>query len=403
MIRPIVVMACALLLTLGSRDAPAEDKETPAAALARAKERAATNDVLGALDAVADAVAAAHRSDDLVAEGEAAAILDGLVPRIPAMVITGGAGGRAPSHVGRIDILVRFMDRLSASRPGALVAAHSLARNIGLRAAEEYTETGREAAADVLRAWEVDGAASGIGDIHREWTSTMSALRFLGKIGSGKTDGFTRLRNRIAKAVDEEWAIDAILASTEMAAFKAVGKDNKEALEAMRMAGRACREAADPRLVARWERAVARQMPRAPETVTEPLRTLRGKFPALAGGAGGTPPGAETGLGRFLPTAAPDAVVAKVRRTPKGFTVYPGWDARASWTVDVGPGVRYLYADGLVLAFDGRAVGVHALDLKGTLGKPGDGDVDLEFRALVPLGKTDTWILRKNGRAEVSR
>ena len=64
---------------------------------------------------------------------------------------------------------------------------------------------------------------------------------------------------------------------------------------------------------------------------------------------------------------------------------------------------RFLEAGGLILMFEGRGVGLHAVDLEGKVPRPGDGARDTSFRAIYLLAPAETWTLRKDGTVTVTK
>jgi hypothetical protein len=361
-------------------------------------------DLRGALDRLADAIVLAHKTGDLLGEGEAAQVLDDLAREFPE--VGPGKGGasapQGPPH--RREAMGLLMERLDPKRSGAFVSANALARNLVLLSTEHGDDLHRDKAEDVLMAWEKAGKTGEIAGFYTEWTITISSMNSLGPIGRGNTDGFVRLRHQILKAVSHGWANEVTHAVTELAAFYVTFADPLDGLDAMKQGEAACKESGDAAVVGRWQKAVKGTLDGAPEKLLEPLRRVVGKFeptPAGAGGAGR--PVAPTGLGLAFAKIKDKAPLVKVTRTDAGFDVVPAWNPKGKLKMPYGPGVRYLEADGLILLFEGKSVGLHAVDLEGRLAKPGDGSADLSFRSPYVLVRGESWTLRKDGSVGVER
>jgi hypothetical protein len=361
-------------------------------------------DVRGALDRIGDGLLLAHKEGDLLAEWMAAEALEEVARELPADAPRGAARSAPQGVPHRREAMGLLMKKLDPKRQGAFVTPGILARKLILLSSERGDEVLRDEAEDILSGWEA-GKKSGEATVfYTTWTISMSSMNMLGPVGKGNTDGFVFLRRDILRAVAHDWADEVTHAVTEHAAFYVRFQDPMDGLDAMKQGEKVCLQVGDADVVRRWEKVVDARLAGAPDKLKEPLRRLSGKFPATQAGAGGAGrEAAPTGLGVAFPKMKKDAPLVRVKRTDTGFDVMPAWNPKAKFKAVHGPGVRYLEADGLILMFEGRGVGVHAVDLEGRLALPGNGSPDTSFRAIYTLAKAETWTLRKDGTVTVMK
>jgi hypothetical protein len=393
-------LAAALLL-VPHPGASAEEPDL----LAEARALREKKDVHGALGRVAEAIARAHEGGDLLAEGSAAALFEELAGNL--QVEAAGPPPSAPRGAlpGRREAMGMVMARLAPRRNGAFVSAGALARNLLLQSSRFGDDYLRKEARDVIAAWREGGKSGEIAGFHEEWGLTMGIMNLVGPVGRGNADGFVRFRKEVLKAVAQGWADEVTHAATELAAFYAKFQEPMDGLDGLKQAEKACREAKDPAVVARWRRAVQSRLRDAPAELLAPLERVEKEFKGgIPGGPGGDAPEPRTtGLGAVFGKWKPKDALVRVRRTDTGFLVLPAWNSKARLQVPYGPGAKHLDADGLWFVFEGKSVGLDAVDLEGRRAKPGDGARDLVLRAMYPLATGETWVLARDGTVTVSK
>ena len=395
--RPCVVAALALVL-------PSAEGPTVQDHLDAAKALVAKQDLRGAVERIGDGLLLAHGSGDLLAEGDAAAALEEVARALPPAAPEGKEGSAPQGPLRRREAMGLLMKKLDPKRQGAFVSPGILARRLILLSSEQGDEYLRQEAKNILMGWE-DGKKSGEATVfYTTWTITMSSMNSLGPVGKGNTDGFVYLRRDIQRGVAHEWADEVTHAVTEHAAFYVKFQDPLDGLDSMKQGEKVCLAVGDADVVDRWKKTIDARLAGAPDKLKEPFRRVVGKFPPTEAGPGGAGKAiAATGLGLAFAKLKKDAPLVRVKRTDTGFDVMPAWDTKAKFKIAYGPGVRYLDADGLILAFQARAVGLHAVDLEGRMALPGNGSADTSFRALYTLAPAETWTLRKDGTVTVTK
>jgi hypothetical protein len=369
--------------------------------LAAARALLEKRDHRAALKQVGDALLLAHEGGDIAGESEAVPVLEALARSLPEKPAADGEKGPP----GRREAMALLMARMAHTRAGALVSANALARNLAFLAVENGDEFNSDVSSSVVCHWSGAKDSGAVADFFAEWLVRVESMNLVGSIGTrGGLDGFPMVRKKIAEAAINGWADEATHAATDLARFQIKWKQDVGGLAAMTQAEEACRAAGDAAVLERWQKCIDRRLGTAIPSLLQPIQRLAGKLPAVPPGTAGVDrPAGATGLGDAFAGMKSGSILVRVSRNDKCFDVVPAWKPKEKIKVPYGPGARFLDGDGLILVFQGRAVGLYALNLDGHLGVPGDGMHDLSFRSLYPIAKGETWSLRKDGTVTLTR
>jgi hypothetical protein len=376
-----------LLLVLGiSPLARAED--TIDSLLAKARSAGEAKQPAAAAEAIGLAGALAHKSGDLAGESRVADAFREMTGALPA----GGEG------FGRRAALEAVMKKLDASRCGALLSAHALARELLLEATEAGDTEFAASAADVL----ARAASASKGKLGRSGAPLAKYGLGLKLLATGKSkEADAALDPALAAFAKERWIDLAMHAGTELAALRRKAGDDQGASAALTTVGALFDATTDADLFQTWRSMIDVRLKDASPEVLAGFEHAKSFFSGgtSVSAAGGAPGGAagRTKIGSALASLPKDKPVLTVRRSKEGFAIREGFDPKFDATKPAKGGTWFASDGGVILAFHGSGVCLWSIDLEAARGAPGGVSTREFLPALYSLGDGETWSVSKDG------
>jgi hypothetical protein len=367
-------------------------------------QAAAATDPGKAATLYGQAVAAAHKANDLPREEAAANALEALLDAAE------GDADPTPDKEKRAGrpkaraILAAVLGALDAKRHGAFVSAHAIATELLGDAVAAGDGLHVDAAAAALATYASTPKTGKAGPALASWGEGVRAARAGDAV---KADA--ALSAALSTFVAEEWLSPATYAATELAALR-VKASETGAAKALEGAAGLVQPESDKIVVQEWMRVVATRLPGAPETTLADFRRVTAPFDhaaseGTAGGAGGR--GADAGenvskLGAFLSKPSVNWPFVSATRTARGLALKGGFEKDPIGTHKLRRGQQHWEDGGLTVAIAGWAVALRTMDLVGTAGQPSERLRPSRGRAFYLLGIEEGWSVSKAGVVSVS-
>ncbi len=310
-------------------------------------------------------------------------------------------------------MLVALMGELDATRSGAYVSAHALAREALITATRSGEFLAVPAAAKVLKTY-AKGRNRGLSALSMRIFS--QALEAREKADGDRKKLFSagvNLEVALSHFTDNQWFEMATIAATEVAAVHLATDMPELAVEAIeRAAASPVTPSPDQQVVFNWDNTLRRRIPDISPALRAPVKALlaklQGQGPVSGGRGGKAKPGVGEGedpatdLGRAwrrMKGRAPILTVRRKETTLVGHLEY----VRAkdpSWPIRVGQ--RFVEIGDVLVSLHGMAIALEGMDLRKPGSAPGGSSpIRNRFRAWTLLGEDEVWSVGKDGLVRV--